>query len=80
VNQAEKELAQFYKNVFGTQEGRIVLGHILLHWCHFTLPLETEQERIEYNIGLSIAQMSGIMSDIEALSGIKGVSNASQRA
>jgi hypothetical protein len=66
---AEKEMRQYYRNLFGSAEGRKVLGDILVT-CHFGVPLNNEAERIEYNVGIAIARMSGIMSEVDALMGI----------
>jgi hypothetical protein len=66
---AEKEMEQCYRNVFGSAEGRKVLGHILMA-NHFGVPLNTEVERIEYNVGVAIARMSGMMGEIDVLIGI----------
>jgi len=61
---------QRYRNVFGTPEGRMVLGDILVT-CHFGVPLMSEEARHEYNVGVAIARMSGIMSAIEQQFGIE---------
>ena len=55
-----------YRNVFGSAEGRKVLGDIL-DLCHFGVPLNNETERIEYNVGVAIGRMSGIFGDIDVL-------------
>ena len=62
-------MRQRYRNVFGTAEGRAVLGDILV-MCHFGVPLNSEEERIEFNVGIAIARMSGIMSAIDGMLGI----------
>ena len=62
--QRAQKMLQRYRNVFGTTEGRRVLGDILTT-CHFGVPLNNEVERVEYNVGIAIARMSGIMSAIE---------------
>jgi hypothetical protein len=62
---ATKEMRQNYRNVFGTNEGRKVLGDILA-LCHYGVTLANDMERIEYNIGLEIAQMSGSEEAAEA--------------
>jgi hypothetical protein len=64
-----KAMRQRYRNVFGTAEGRAVLGDILV-MCHFGVPLNTEEERIEFNVGIAIARMSGTMSAIDGMLGI----------
>jgi hypothetical protein len=43
-----------------------VLGDILVS-NHFGVPLNNEVERIEYNVGIAIARMSGMMSEVDAL-------------
>ena len=67
----QQEMEQRYRNVFGTPEGRIVLGHILSE-NHYGVPLNTEVERIEYNVGITIARMCGAAREIDAILGIKG--------
>lgn len=67
--QRQQEMEQLYRNVFGSAEGRKVLGHILAA-NHFGVPLNNEVERIEYNVGVAIARMSGIMSEVDSLLGI----------
>lgn len=62
----QKEIEQLYRNVFGSAEGRRVLGDILA-FCHFGALLTTEVERIEYNVGVAIARMSGTMQEIDTL-------------
>lgn len=66
---AEKEMRQRYRNVFGSLEGRIVLRDIL-SGCHFAVSLNSEEERIRYNVGIAIAHMSGIVDAIDQLLGI----------
>lgn len=68
---AFKEMRQLCRNTFGTAEGRRVLGYLLTRFCNFGVPLETDVDRIEYNTGLAIAEMSGIMADIDRIVGIK---------
>jgi hypothetical protein len=63
----EQDNLQRYRNVFGSPEGRRVLGDILTATCHFGVPLNTEQEMHEYNVGVTIARMSGMMGEIDAL-------------
>ena len=69
-NQKQKDMLQRYRNVFGTPEGRIVLGDIL-QMCHFGFGIMTEEARIEYNVGIAIARMSGMMQAIDTLIGIR---------
>jgi len=68
--QARKEMLQRYHNVFGSIEGRLVLGDILM-MCHFGVPVNNDIERIEYNVGIAIARMSGIMQSIDRQLGIE---------
>ena len=63
---ADKEMRQYYRSVFSSTEGRKVLGDILVS-NHFGVPLNNEVERIEYNVGIAIARMSGMMSEVDAL-------------
>ena len=62
----QRDMEQRYRNVFGSAEGRVVLGDILA-FCHFGRLVGSETDRIEYNVGVAIARMSGIMSDIDVL-------------
>jgi hypothetical protein len=64
-------MKQRYRNVFGTDEGVLVLGDIL-RMCHFGVPLNSEEERVEYNVGVAIARMCGIMGLVDNLVGIRG--------
>lgn len=64
------EIEQLYRNVFSSAEGRRVLGDILANTCHFGVPMNTEKEMHEYNVGVTIARMSGVMSDIDRQLGI----------
>ena len=63
---ADKKMKQYYQSVFSSAEGRKVLGDILVS-NHFGVPLNNEVERIEYNVGIAIARMSGMMSELDAL-------------
>ena len=63
---ADKKMKQYYRSVFSSAEGRKVLGDILIS-NHFGVPLNNEVERIEYNVGIAIARMSGMMSEVDAL-------------
>ena len=58
---APEDMQRRYRNVFGTAEGRIVLGDICLTLCHFSETLvPTDQTAVaEYNIGLTILRMAG---------------------
>lgn len=66
----EREMEQRYRNVFGTDEGRRVLGDILVS-CHFGMPIKDETERVEYNLGIAILRQSGTISSIYRLLGIR---------
>jgi hypothetical protein len=61
----EERMRQRFRNVFGSEEGKRVLGEILRR-NHFGVPLNNEVERIEYNVGVEIARMSGIMGAIDS--------------
>jgi len=69
-DQKQRDMLQRYRNVFGTPEGRLVLGDIL-QMCHFGWGITTEEARIEYNVGIAIARMAGIMGAIAAQFGIE---------
>ncbi len=58
--QSAKDMMQRYKNVFGTAEGKIVLGDILT-LGHFGDPLmPTDPVAVaEYNAAIMIARMAG---------------------
>ena len=62
-------MQQRYRNVFGSAEGRRVLGDILVT-CHFGVPINSDEERIESNVGVYIARMCGAMEHIDSLLGI----------
>jgi hypothetical protein len=66
LERRNREMEQLYRNVFGSAEGRRVLGDILA-FCHFGRLLSNEVEQHEYNVGVAIARMSGIMGEIDAL-------------
>lgn len=66
----QREMEQRYRNVFGTIEGRLVLGDIL-QMCHFGWGIVSEEARIEYNVGIVIARMSGIFASIDKQLGIE---------
>jgi hypothetical protein len=57
-----KDMQQRYKNVFGTPEGRRVLGDILT-LGHFGVALNPNDpvEVAEYNLALTIARMAGAL-------------------
>lgn len=67
---AQKEMEQRYRNVFGSAEGKKVLGH-MLKGNHFGVPLNTETERIEYNVVILIARMCGALEEIDRFLGIE---------
>lgn len=60
-----EEMRQMYKNVFGSIEGRIVLGDILT-LGHFGFPLNAEQPELlgEYSLAITIARMAGAFDTI----------------
>jgi len=60
-----------YRNVFGSPEGRAVLGDILTT-CHFgeTLNPENPVQVAEYNVGLAIAFKAGVFKLIFPQMGI----------
>ena len=60
-----------YRNVFGSEEGRIVLGDILT-LCHFgeTLSPGDMVQVVEYNMGITIARMAGALNLIYPQLGI----------
>lgn len=70
----EEEMQQHYKNVFGTPEGRAVLGDILFSLCHFGAILDPDNPaRIgEYNVGIAIARTARAFDLIYPQLGIKG--------
>lgn len=66
AKERSESMKQRYRNVFSSPEGISVLGHILKE-NHFGVPLNNEVERIEYNVAVAIARMSGMMSQIDVL-------------
>lgn len=60
-----KDMLKRYRNVFGTIEGKIVLGDILT-LGHFgeILPPEEPVRLGEYNLATVIARQAGIFDDI----------------
>jgi hypothetical protein len=66
-----EEIKQLYRNVFGSAEGRRVLGHILVE-NHFGVPLNNDVERIEYNVGVAIARLSGLMEEVDQILNVIG--------
>ena len=57
-----KEMQKYYRYVFSTPEGKIVLGD-LLALCHFGVTLRPDDavQVAEYNVGLTIARMAGAL-------------------
>jgi hypothetical protein len=57
-----REMMQRYRNVFGTDDGRLVLGDILT-LCHIgeTLDPKDPVQVSEYNVGLTILRMAGAL-------------------
>lgn len=66
MERRNRDMELRYRNVFGSPEGRVVLGDILA-FCHFGRLVASDEERVEYNVGVAIARMSGIMSEIDVL-------------
>ena len=66
-----QEMQQHYRNVFGTPEGKIVLGDILtLTRFGETLTPDDPQQVAMYNVGITIARMSGALNMIYPQIGI----------
>lgn len=67
-----REMLQRYKNVFGSEEGRIILGDILT-LCHFgeTLNPTDPVQVAEYNLGIVILRMAGVLDPIYSQLGIR---------
>jgi hypothetical protein len=63
VTDPAQEMQQRYRNVFSSEEGRIVLGDVLtlLHFGETLNPNDTVMVA-EYNVGLTIARMAGAMN------------------
>lgn len=66
-----REMQQRYKNVFGTEQGRKVLGDILT-MGHFgeTLSHDDPKRVIEYSFAMTIARMAGALDPIYPQLGI----------
>jgi hypothetical protein len=66
-----REMMQRYKNVFASEEGRLVLGDILT-LCHFgeTLNPTDPVQAAEYNLGITILRMAGGLDSIYLQLGI----------
>ena len=59
-----KEMQQLYKNVFGSAEGRVVLGDILTKG-HYGVTLDPETDQVaEYNFALVIGTLAGAFDRI----------------
>jgi hypothetical protein len=60
-----RDMLQRYKKVFGTDEGRRVLGDILTS-CHFgeTLDPDNRVQVSEFNVGLTILYKTGFLEVI----------------
>ena len=60
-----REMTQRYKNVFGSEEGRLVLGDILT-LCNFgeTLDPNDPVKVAEYNLGITILRMAGVLDPL----------------
>ena len=64
-NDPERDMATRYRNVFGTPEGRIVLGDILTQGFYgVTLTPEIPDQIGAYNLALVIATRSGVFDPI----------------
>ena len=69
--QRVRDMLARYRNVFGSAEGRIVLGD-LLTLGHFgeTLNPKDEVQVAEYNFALTIARMAGALDMVYSQLGI----------
>ena len=65
------EMQQYYRNVFGSAEGRRVLGDIL-EVCHVFDPVDPTDTAhcAERNVGLVILQMTGALDPLYTQLGI----------
>jgi hypothetical protein len=43
-----------YRVLFGSEIGQEVLSDILINFCNFGCFLDSDKERIEYNVGINI--------------------------
>jgi len=66
IERRNRDMELRYRNVFGSAEGRVVLGDILA-FCHFGRLVSNDEERIEYNVGVAIARMSGMLTEVDQL-------------
>ena len=66
------DMQQRYKNVFSSTEGRIVLGDILT-LAHFgeTLNPTDPVQVAEYNLGITILRMAGVLDPLYSQLGIR---------
>jgi hypothetical protein len=66
-----RDMLQRYKNVFGSEEGRLVLGDILT-LCHFgeTLDPNDPVQAAEYNVGVTILRTAGGLDSLYSQLGI----------
>ena len=69
--QLAREMQQRYRNVFGNEEGRIVLGDILLTLGHFGSNPIGKIQVAEHNLAVTIARMAGAMDGLYAELGIR---------
>lgn len=72
-------MQQHYRNTFGTESGRIVLGDILFNLGHFGSILDPNDPAVltrigEYNIAVAIAIAARAFDVIYPQFGIKGES------
>lgn len=71
MQQHEQEMRQRYKNVFGSAEGRVVLGNILtLGHYGVTLDADNRDQVAEYNFAIVIATMAGALEPVDKQLGI----------
>jgi hypothetical protein len=71
--QLAKDMQQRYRNVFGTEEGSIVLGDILTlgHFGEILNP--SEDARLgEYNLAITIARLAGAFDQLYREHGMTG--------
>ena len=67
-----EEMLQYYQNVFGSAEGRIVLGDIC-ELCHVFDNLDPKDADLcsQRNIGLTIMRQAGVLNPLYTQLGIK---------
>lgn len=61
--QEARDMQQRFRNVFGSTEGRRVLGEILT-WGHFGETLDTPTAMAENNFAVAIARMAGVFDPL----------------